>query len=205
MKSNRLKNKGIREENYFRKSLKDSLTFIGESKKSIIWVIYIFLAFVILGFFIPTPNFILDLIKEKIKELLLATQGLDTLQLIQYIFINNFMICLIAILLAFIIAIVPIILAITNGYIIGFVCRASVNQEGILSLWRLLPHGVFELPAIIIALGSGLNIGSVLFTQNPEKEFVRRFLLAIKALFFVILPLLVIAAIIEASLIGLAG
>jgi len=194
-----------KEENYFRRSLKESLAFIRENKKYILRIIYIFLAFAIIGFFIPIPNFILELIKEKIKSLLLETQGLNTLELIQYIFLNNFLVCIAAILLAFIIAIVPVVLALTNGYVIGYVCRLSVNQEGILSLWRLLPHGIFELPAIFIGLGLGLSIGSSLFTVNPEKEFFRRLLLALKVLFFVIMPLLVVAAVIEGCLIGIVG
>jgi len=192
-------------ENYFIRSLKESLAFVRESKKYILWAVFIFLAFALIGFFIPVPNFILEVIREKIKSLLLETQGLDTLGLVQYIFLNNFLVCLIAILLAFIIALVPVVLALTNGYVLGYVCRVSVNQEGIFSLWKLLPHGIFELPGVLIALGLGLSIGSSLFTKNPEKEFFRRLSLALKVLFFIVLPLLVFAAIIEGCLIGLLG
>jgi stage II sporulation protein M len=99
--------------------------------------------------------------------------------------------------------IIPLYLAVLNGYVVGFVSKIAIQQAGISSLWRLFPHGVFELPAIIISLALGLKLGFFLFSKNPNKEFIKRLILSLKTVFFIILPLLVIAALIEGSLITL--
>jgi stage II sporulation protein M len=68
---------------------------------------------------------------------------------------------------------------------------------------KLLPHGIFELPAIILALAFGLRTGMFIFSKKPELEFRYRIKNALRVFVFVIVPLLVIAAIIETSLIFL--
>ena len=189
--------------NYFSRTLGESLNFIREAKKSIYFIIYWFLGLFIVGFFLPAPKFIVDTIQEVIRNMSLRTQDLNTPQMIQYIFLNNASVSLIAIIFGVILAIVPFIFAITNGYVIGYVSRLAVNSQGILSLWKLFPHGIFELPAVIISLGIGVYISKGLFTKNSDKEVIRRIILAIKTFVFVILPLLVIAALIEGILVGL--
>jgi stage II sporulation protein M len=68
---------------------------------------------------------------------------------------------------------------------------------------KLLPHGIFELPAIILALAFGLRIGMFFYSKNPELEFKYRVKNALRVFVFIIVPLLIIAAIIETSLIFL--
>ena len=78
-------------------------------------------------------------------------------------------------------------------------------ELGYFSLWKILPHGIFELPSIIISFALGIKLGMFVFAKNPSKEFKKRFVLGLKTFVFVILPLLVIAAIIEGLLIGFVG
>ena len=40
-----------------------------------------------------------------------------------------------------------------NGYVIGFILEKSVLIDGLGVLWKLVPHGIFELPAIFISFG----------------------------------------------------
>ncbi|HJX50295.1 MAG TPA: stage II sporulation protein M, partial [Candidatus Nanoarchaeia archaeon] len=68
-------------------------------------------------------------------------------------------------------------------------------------LLRLLPHGIFEFPAIILALATGIRLGLFWFSDNKKKEFVKRVEGSLRVFLFVILPLLIIAAIIEGFLI----
>jgi stage II sporulation protein M len=193
----------MKSQNIFRKYLQESLGFIKESKKSIFFMIYLFLGLFIIGFIIPAPTSISSIISEIIKGLALKTQNLNTLQLIQYIFVNNTSVSLLAIVFGVVLAIIPIILAITNGYVVGYVSRLAVNNQGILTLWKLFPHGIFELPAVLISLGLGFYISKGLFTNNSDKEVIRRLILSVKTFFMIIIPLLVIAALIEGTLIGI--
>jgi len=41
----------------------------------------------------------------------------------------------------------------------------SVGIEGYGILWRLVPHGIFELPAVFISLGLGIKLGTFIFRE----------------------------------------
>ena len=99
----------------------------------------------------------------------------------------------------------PMVVAMLNGYILGFVALLSVSNEGIFVLWRLVPHGVFELPAVFISLGLGLKFGTFFFQKNKSESFRNYLWNSIKTFVFIVLPLLVIAAIIEGALIAFGG
>jgi len=61
------------------------------------------------------------------------------------------------------------------------------------------------LPALFISLGLGLRIGTFIFEKDKIKTLKIYLIKSIKVFFFVIIPLLVIAAVIEGSLISLMG
>lgn len=65
----------------------------------------------------------------------------------------------------------------------------------------VLPHGVFELPAVIIATAAVLKVGAVLVTPQPDKSMGEVFLLSLadwfKIFIGLVVPLLAIAAVIE--------
>ena len=89
-----------------------------------------------------------------------------------------------------------------NGYLVGFVARMSVDAGGIGVLWKLFPHGIFELPAVIMSIGIGMKMGIDIFRKD-KKQIARNFKEALRFLIFVVLPLLIIAGIIEGILIFL--
>lgn len=183
----------------YRKSWK----YIKESKKFIYLVIVIFLLFFLLGFFIPTPEFLYDEIMKLIKELLEKTQNMSQLDLIGFIIYNNAKSSFLSIILGIFLGIFPILDAITNGYILGFVSSFSVGSGGFLSLWRILPHGIFELPAIFISLGLGVKIGMFVFQKGKIKTFKNYLINSLKVFLLIVIPLLIIAGIIEGTLITL--
>ena len=95
--------------------------------------------------------------------------------------------------------------AILNGYLVGFVASMAVGSGGVIVLWRILPHGIFELPAVFISLGLGLKFGTFIFQKKILESF-RRFLWnSLRVFLLIVLPLLIIAAIIEGCLIFIAG
>jgi stage II sporulation protein M len=140
-----------------------------------------------------------------ITELIEITIGLNMQQLIWFIFKNNIWSAFTGIIFGVFLGIIPLVSAVSNGYVLGFVSNAVVSEVGYLSLWRLLPHGIFEIPAIMISLGLGIKFGLFMFAKKPGKEFKRRFLLSMKTFLFVILPLLVMAALIEGVLMVVLG
>ncbi len=188
-----------------KKEYKKSWNYVKESKKFIFAVIGIFFVFVLIGFFIPVPEFIYNKIMEFIQELLKQTQSMSQLELIKFITLNNLESTFKGIFFGILLGIPPIISAIANGYLLGFVSLMSVNQDGFLVLWRILPHGIFELPAVFISLGLGLKLGTFIFQKNKKKAFMNYLINSLKVFLLIVVPLLIIAGIIEGTLMAYVG
>jgi len=179
---------------------KKSLDYIKKSKNFIFAIIGIFFLFVLVGFFIPPPEIIYNEIIKFMQQLIETTKGMSASELIGFIISNNTKSTFFGVLLGTFFGIFPIISAIANGYMLGFVSAASVHSEGIFSLWKLLPHGIFELPAVFISLGLGLKLGTFIFQRDKIKNLKEYTINSFKVFFLVIIPLLVIAGIIEGTL-----
>ncbi len=177
-----------------------SWEFIKESKNFIFVIIGIFFLSTLIGFFIPVPDSLSKLILSYIKDIVKQTSNLSGLELIAFIFFNNLKSSFFGLILGIFFGILPSFIAIFNGYILGFVSFESVKENGIFILWRLLPHGIFELPAVFISLGLGMKLATSLFNK---KELRKNFIDALRTFLFVVIPLLIIAAIIEGTLIKL--
>ena len=195
-----------KQENFnFIEEYKKSWNFIRESKNFIYSVIGIFFIFSLIGFFITTPTIIAEQILKFIEELLLKTQDMGQFELIRFIFFNNIQSSFFGMIFGVFLGIFPILAVVANGYVLGFVASLVVNDGGILVLWRLFPHGIFELPAIFISLGLGLKIGTFIFQEKKFESLKKYSLNSLRVFLFIVLPLLIIAAIIEGSLIYLFG
>src|SRR3989339_901245 len=177
-----------------KKEFNKSLNYIKESKNFIYIVIAIFFFFAFVGFFIPTPDSISEQLLKFIQELMEKTSGMNQFELIQYIFLNNLQSSFFGLVLGVFFGVFPIITTIVNGYILGFVSIKVVSIEGI-----------FELPAVFISLGLGLKFGSFMFQKKKFDALKDYFINSLRVFFFIVFPLLVIAAIIEGSLIALFG
>ena len=188
-----------------RKNYRKSFNYIKESRNFIYTIIGIFLIFALIGFFVPAPEQLAEQIMEFIEELINQIEGMSQMELINFIFFNNLQSSFFGMIFGVVVGIFPVVAALANGYLIGFVAAMSVNEFGILSLWRILPHGIFELPAIFISLGLGLKLGTFIF-QKKKIKFLKEYLWnSIKVFLFVVLPLLIIAAVIEGTLIFLGS
>lgn len=86
-----------------------------------------------------------------------------------------------------------------NAILLGMVA-ASVNGQWLLLAAGILPHGIFELPALCLSLAAGLclcqNINR--YIRKNEKGIMKPLLLNIlRVTGLVVIPLLVVAAIME--------
>ena len=178
--------------------------YLKQSKKFVYAIVALFFLFAIIGFIFPAPDAVLQRILELIRNILEQTEGLSFRQLFTYIFVNNFKVSLLGLVTGILFGVFPIIISIGNGYLLGFVGRYSANELGILSLWKIFPHGVFELPAVFISLGLGLRLGMVFFNRK-EKSLKEDFYNSLRVFFLIVVPLLFIAALIETSLIFFFG
>lgn len=185
-----------------KKYYKEAWEFFKSSKNYLFMAVMVFVLFGLIGFLFPI--FFEEEIFNFIRELSLRLENYNTLELTGYIFFNNIRSSFFAMVLGLGLGLFPLFAAISNGYVLGFVARYSVEASGWLILWRLLPHGIFELPAIFLSIGIGFRLGISLF-RLKKKEMKELFFKSLRFFVFVIFPLLVIAAIIEGLLIGLVG
>ncbi len=202
MKNKKIKNK---RRNFFARQYSECWSYLKSSRNFIYAIIGIFFGFSLVSFFLPVPNSIVLQISKFIEEILSRTEGMNQFELIKFIFLNNLQSSFTGMLFGVFLGIFPIAAVILNGYILGFVANISVKSEGFLVLWRLFPHGIFELPAVFISLGLGLRFGTFVFQKNKAESFREYLWNSLKCFLFIIFPLLVIAAIIEGSLIYFTG
>lgn len=195
----------IKKDNMMIENYKKSWKFIKESKKFIFIIAGVFLFFTLFGFFIPAPSSISGWIANYIKDIVNETSGFSLMQMISFIFFNNLKSSLAGMIFGIFLGIFSILVALFNGYVLGFVLNESVKANGILVLWKLFPHGIFELPAVFISLGLGLRMGVRVLFNKKKGELKKNFYNSLRVFLFVVVPLLIIAAIIESLLIILVN
>jgi len=186
---------------FFRKNYSACWKFFSESRRHMIFALGIFALFFIIGFALPI--FFREEILDFIAKMVVTLEGKSIIGLIGFIFFNNLKASFIAIVTGIGIGIFPLVIGIINGYILGFVVRGAITEKGLFVVWQLFPHGIFELPAVILSIGIGLKIGSDLFKKDDKLKY--NFKEGLRFFAFVIFPLLLIAGIIEGILVGLMG
>jgi stage II sporulation protein M len=184
---------------------RQSWKYVKESKRFIYFILGIFLLFAVVGFTFPLPQDFYDRLINYLKQLLEQTKGMSQFELIKFIIFNNVKSTFFGIFFGVILGIFPLVSALANGYVLGFVSLLSVNSAGVTSLWKIFPHGIFELPAIFISLGLGLKMGTFIFKKEKLKTFESYLINSVRAFLLIVIPLLVIAGIIEGTLIALTG
>jgi len=198
MKNKKSLNEEIKEE------YTDSWKFIKKSSFFIWGSVAVFFIFALIGFFAKVPEELSLQILDYFRELVKMTEGYGSFKMILFLFFNNLKASFFGMILGVVFGIIPLFYLLGNGFILGFASRFAVAQEGLFSLWRLLPHGIFELPAIFLSLGLGLKIGSGLFEKkNKWKALKNYFIESLKVFALIILPLLIVAAVVEGLLITL--
>lgn len=180
-----------------------SWNYILDSLQFIKTVVILFFVFAFIGFFFPVPEVFVEKIIEFLKQIFDKTKDMSQFELTRFIFLNNFQSSLFSLFLGIFLGIFPVLVTIMNGYLLGFVVFLSVSEGGFLVLWRLFPHGIFELPAIFISLGLGLRLGTLIFKTKKFKSFRDHLGDSTRVFVLVVIPLLVLAAIIEGALIAL--
>lgn len=129
-------------------------------------------------------------------------RGLPKLQLAAAIFVNNSVKTLAVILLGTLFGVIPAGFLIANGAMLGAVLSLSGQVRGFsVTLLSLLPHGILELPAVFLGTAIGIMMGTSiarkLFTRSADK-IGKELGHALRFFATVIVPLLLVAAIVEA-------
>jgi len=131
-------------------------------------------------------------------------QGLSGGTLFFYIFSHNLLASILILVSGVLFGVIPILAIGANGLFLGVLYRQVAEGIGYSSAaFKVLPHGVFEIPALLIAASYGLWLGVMVVRRMRGKEST---LLrsnighAFRQYLTVVFPLLIVAAGIETAL-----
>ncbi|MCX6748262.1 MAG: stage II sporulation protein M [Candidatus Pacearchaeota archaeon] len=176
-----------------------SWDYIKKIKNYIYFVIVLFLISIALGFIFP--RILEEQIKKLIEDLAKQTEGMNFSQLFVFIFTNNLKTAFLGMVFG-IIVLIPVFYCFFNGYVLGYVAKLVSDKQGFVVLLKILPHGVFEIPALFLSLSLGLKIGMFIFFGKKKKYLKESFENGFRIFVYVIIPLLLVAGVIEAGLIA---
>ena len=120
-------------------------------------------------------------------------------QLSWQIFFNNLKVCLILFLGGMTFGAATLFVLVSNGYVIGSISGVMLRGYDVsVFAATIVPHGIFEIAAILMSAALGLQMGRSLYLDAQGRDdagttclwYGTRFLL-------VVVPLLVIAALVE--------
>lgn len=94
--------------------------------------------------------------------------GNPTLLMFGFIFLNNAIKSIVVMYFGVLFGLVPILFVVINGMVIGFLLKWVAAEQGYGVLAELffkgiLPHGIIEIPAILLACAYGLKFGTLSF------------------------------------------
>ncbi|AEM39369.1 protein of unknown function DUF95 transmembrane [Pyrolobus fumarii 1A] len=132
---------------------------------------------------------------SQLQEIASYALALPPVGFMLYILANNLFVTLIAV-IGGLIAVTPLFIAFVNGVVIGSVVTIATSYYSLPEvLWLILPHGVFEIPALLLACSLGLDVAHDVVNHGFMYAWAR---LGEKLqTYILIIILLIIAAIIE--------
>ncbi|WP_253735952.1 stage II sporulation protein M [Paenibacillus sp. FJAT-26967] len=144
---------------------------------------------------------LVGLVKEKDNQ---------SLWLFIIIFLNNAIKSLMFVYLGLFFGIIPLMVLLVNGLILGYVIDYQLQEQSISFILKgLLPHGVFEIPAIIVACAYGIRLGilviqmlGTMFAPSRSGKITaefKRVLGLTKPLILLIVGTLLFAALVEST------
>jgi stage II sporulation protein M len=172
----------------------DAVRYLKESRRFVYFVAGMYVIFFFIGvvFFFQFGFFDNNFFNLKSKVL-----GFSFLEFVFFVIVNNSLSAIAGIVSGILIGIPPLLVTIYQGLFFGFANVLSYVTHGSLGevMFRGWPHSIFELPAFFISWGLGIKLGFALL--KDRKKFGESFKKSIWVYLLVVLPLLVIAAVIE--------
>ncbi|MFK7697323.1 stage II sporulation protein M [Paenibacillus sp. HJGM_3] len=126
------------------------------------------------------------------------------------VFLNNAIKSVLIVFAGALLAFIPIFFLVGNGLVIGYLAALQVKAGQLALLLKgILPHGIIEIPAILLASAFGIRLGTIVLKglvtmiSSPGRglfrEEVRQFLRVTPALIVLLVVSLLVAAVIEST------
>jgi stage II sporulation protein M len=171
-----------------------------------IWPYLLFITFVFFGSlvagYISAASFpsMAEALRESFSSRFESMMTMRPLFIMFTIFLNNAFVSLLFLVLGLALGVLSVLFIAFNGYLVGVIAYLAAQERGLLFiLLALLPHGILELPMVFLAAAIGLRLGHQVFSALIGKptQIKREFIDGLTFYFRWILPILLVAAIIE--------
>ena len=139
-------------------------------------------------------------VEGSVAEFVQLVHGLGPLGLFAFIVINNVVKAAVMMCLGIVFGLIPILFLVSNGIMLAVAAAIIAEQAGALvAVAGLLPHGIIEIPAVLLAAAAGLRLGAVALERlkRPGIELKTELVKAWRFFVALVLPALVLAAVIE--------
>jgi len=175
--------------------------YIFSLRKFILVAFLVFVFAVLNGYFAAqrSPSE-MKVVLEQLQEMFEPIVEMSAFSQFLVVFLNNSFTAFLAIVLGIIFGIFPFLVLFSNGLALGLVVYFAQSAADWPTIFALtFPHGIIEIPVIILACAMGFKLGKVSFGRIFKKEGSIKVELNIALAFFLkfLLPLLAIAAAIE--------
>ncbi|MCZ7402575.1 MAG: stage II sporulation protein M [Candidatus Methanoperedens sp.] len=181
--------------------MKKDLEYILSSRKYILIMTGLFIISVIAGLVASLKDLGLsENYLEMMKNSFGWIKNLSPIGIMLVIFLNNALKSLLAILLGAGFGIIPLIFVGGNGILLGLIANQVSSEKGTLFvLAAILPHGIIEIPMVLLSSGLGLRLGYLMYSSIMGKETDMKSELrqSLRIYVRIIMPLLFVSAVVE--------
>jgi stage II sporulation protein M len=181
--------------------IKDFINYLYSIKRLII-ICFLVFAFSVLGGYISVQNSPgeAEEVFEQLKQMYGSVHELDSFGQFIFIILNNSIALFFSILLGLVFGIIPFIFLFSNGAILGILMYLFGENFSLSQFFLgILPHGILEIPVLIIGCAMGLRVGKEVIDKVFRKkgDITKELSRAIEFFWKIIIPLLILAAAIE--------
>lgn len=178
-----------------------ALQYLKDLRKEIGIVSLLFLLSAAIGYVVAImhPEMAMQSLEE-LEGLVDLLKNLSPIEIMFLIFLNNSIKSLFILVLGVFFGVVPLLFIAYNGYFLGIFSHKILMEQSLLYLaGGLLPHGIIEIPMVVISAAVGIRLGLKVIAafKGESVSLKEEMLTGIKFFFYWVMPLLFIAAVVE--------
>ena len=181
-------------------SIKDDLAYLKSIREYIGLSVFLFGLTAVMGYYTAAfdPKFASTWTQE--LQMLKWIMNQPPILIMIIIFLKNLLASATAMLLGLGLGLLPLMVVTSNGFLLGIVGYGAIQKEGWLYLAAgILPHGIIELPVVLVSIAIGFRLGHLLILSmlREKADLSGEIRMAVHFLIHWITPLLFLAAAIE--------
>nr|WP_321420595.1 stage II sporulation protein M [uncultured Methanomethylovorans sp.] len=178
-----------------------ALQYIKDIRREIWFISILFVLSMAIGYVVAImyPGMVMQSLEE-LEGVVELLKNLSPIQIMFLIFLNNALKSLLILVLGIGFGIVPLLFIAYNGYFLGIFSHKILMEQSLLYLMGgLLPHGIIEIPMVVISAAIGIRLGlkGLASLKGEQVDLKEELITGIKFFFYWIMPLLFIAAVVE--------